>query len=339
MSEDYYATLGVSHSASAEEIQQAYRQLVRKYHPDLNPDDASAKKKFQQVQMAFDVLNDAKKRELYNRYGSNFESVAEGPRAGGHPWAGGAGGRAPGFGGAGSGFGGPGAGGHGFEINLEDLFGPGAGTSGAGGSGGFADLFKHFGGRGGSNRRRTASKRGSNLQHELTVPFTTAVTGGEAQISVHRADDRAETLKVKIPAGIDDGKKIRLRGQGEPAPEGGPAGDILIKVRVAPHPFFKRKGKRLDVRVPVTLFEAIHGAKIDVPTPQGMIALSIPPGTSSGTKLRVKGHGVVPKQGTPGDLFAEIQIALPKQIDDADREQLEVIANKYSNNPRTTIRW
>jgi len=326
MPEDYYATLGVNRSASAEEIQQAYRQLVRKYHPDMNPDDASAKKKFQQVQTAFDVLNDTQKKQLYDRYGSNFESFAEGPRAGG------AGGKAPGFGG-------PGVGGHGFEINLEDLFGPGAGAAGASGSGGFAEIFKHFGGRGGSNRRQTASKRGSNLQHELTIPFTTAVTGGEAQIVVHRANGRSETIQVKIPAGIDDGKKIRLRDQGEPAPGGGQAGDILIIVRVASHPYFRRKGKRLDVRVPVTLFEALHGAKTDVPTPQGTIALSIPPGTSSGTKLRVKGHGVVPKQGTPGDLFAEIQIVLPKQLDNADREQLELIAKKYTDNPRATLRW
>ena len=281
--------------------------------------------------MASDVLNDAKKRGLYDRYGSNFESVTGGPGAGG------AGRRAPGFGGPGAG--GPGAGGHGFEINLEDLFGPGAGTAGAGERGGFADMFKHFGGRGGSGKQRAASRRGSNLQHELTVPFATAVTGGDAQITVRRADGRSERLQVKIPAGIDDGKKIRLRGQGEPAPGDGPAGDILIKVRVAPHPFFQRKGKRLEVRVPVTLFEALHGAKIDVPTPQGTIALSIPAGTSSGTKLRVKGHGVIPKQGTPGDLFAEIQIMLPKQLDNADREQLEVLANKYTDNPRTTLRW
>lgn len=333
MSKDYYATLGVSRSASAEEIQQAYRQQVRKYHPDMNPDDASAKIKFQQVQAAFDVLNDAKKRELYDRYGSNFESVAEGPLAGETS------GRAPGFGGAGSGFGGPGSGRHGFEINLEDLFGPGASAAGAGGSGGFADLFKHFGGRSGSDKRGATSKRGSNLQHELTVPFTTAVTGGKAQITVQRSDGRSETLQVKIPTGIADGKKIRLRGQGEPPQGGGPAGDILIKVRVAPHPFFRRQGKRLDVRVPITLFEALHGAKIDVPTPQGTISLSIPPGTSSGTKLRVKGHGVIPIQGTPGDLFAEIQIVLPKHLEDADREQLEAIAIKYDDNSRTMLRW
>ncbi len=331
MSEDYYATLGINRSASAEEIQQAYRQLVRKYHPDLNPDDASAKKKFQQVQTAFDVLNDDKKKELYDRYGSNFEAFSEG--------AGAPGSRTPGFGGAGAGFGGSGSSGHGFEINLEDLFGPGAGAASAGGSGGFADLFKHFGGRGGGGKRSATNQRGANLQHELTVPFTTAVTGGEAQIIVHRANGRSETLQVKIPAGIDDGKKIRLRGQGEPGPAGGPAGDILIKVHVAPHPFFRRKGKRLDVRVPVTLFEAIHGAKIDVPTPQGTIALSVPPGTSSGTKLRVKGHGVIPRQSSPGDLFAEIQIILPKQLDDADRRQLEMIAKKHTDNPRNTLRW
>lgn len=330
MAEDYYATLGVSRGASAEEIQQAYRKLARKYHPDLNPDDAGAKKKFHEVQTAFDVLNDSDKRKLYDQYGSDYESVGSGA----HAWPGGGAGPASGAGQGFPGFGGAGRGsGHGFDINLEELLG------GRGGGGGFADLFKQFGGQSGRKQRRAAPMRGQNLQHELTVPFTTAVSGGEAQITVRRANGRSDTLQVKIPIGIEDGTKIRLRGQGEPGPNGGPAGDILITIRVAPHPVFRRKGKRLDLRVPVTLFEAIHGAKIDVPTPQGTISLSVPPGTSSGSKLRVKGHGVVPKQGAAGDLFAEIQIVLPKTLVDADRKQLEAIASKYTDNPRTKIRW
>ena len=328
MAEDYYKTLGVSRSASAEEIQKAYRSLARKYHPDMNPDDATAKEKFQEVQTAFDVLNDAEKRKMYDQYGSGFESLGAG--GGPYGWAGGGGQGFPGFGGATQG------GGQSFNIDLESLFG---GGQGGGGGGSFADLFKQFGQRSAQKKRRAAPTRGQNLQHELTVPFTTAVAGGEAQVSVRRGDGHTDTLQVKIPTGIEDGAKIRLRGQGEPSPNGGPAGDILITVRVAPHPVFHRKGKRLDVRVPVTLYEAVHGAKIDVPTPQGTIALSIPPGTSSGSKLRVKGHGVVPKQGTPGDLFAEIQIVLPKSLSDADREQLETIAGKYTENPRADLRW
>ena len=142
------------------------------------------------------------------------------------------------------------------------------------------------------------------------MPFNTAVTGGEAMISVQRHNGKLDTINVKIPIGIDDGQKIRLRGQGE-ADVGEQAGDILITIRVSPHPYFQRRGNRLDVRVPITLTEAVQGAKVDIPTPQGTITLSIPPGTSSGRKLRVKGHGVNPSKGKPGDLFAEVQIVLP----------------------------
>ena len=288
MADDYYATLGVGRSASDDEIQAAYRQLARQYHPDLNPDDEQAKKKFQEVQVAFEVLNDPKKREMYDRYGNAYESVGPGGAGPGgpQPWAN-------------SGGGGPG-----FDVNLDDLLG---------GGGGFADLFKNFGQRGKRQTRRAAPIRGTNIDYQLTVPFTTTVLGGEAQIAVQRHDGRTETIQIKIPVGIEDGKKIRLRGQGNPSPDGGPAGDLLIKVKEAPHPHFRRQGKRLDVRVPITLDEAIAGAKIDVPTPHGTITLTVPPETSSGAKLRLKGQGVQGSKGSPGDLFAELQIVLPKK--------------------------
>ena len=137
------------------------------------------------------------------------------------------------------------------------------------------------------------------MEHELSVPFASAVLGGEAQIAVRRGDGRTETIHVKIPAGIESGKKIRLRGQGEPGDNGGPAGDILIRVDVAPHPVFRRHGKRLEVTVPITLAEALAGGKIDVPTPHGTITLTVPPGSSSGRKLRVKGHGVKAGKASP----------------------------------------
>lgn len=311
MAEDYYAALGVDRSASPDEIRAAYRKLARKHHPDLNPDDKSAKEKFQKIQSAFDVLNDAKKREMYDRYGSAYESVGAGG-AGPHPWAGD---------------------GPNVDINLDDLFG--GGPQG----GGFADIFKHFSQRGKRQQQRTAPERGGNIEHSITVPFTTAVLGGEAQIGIRRGDGRAETIQVKIPAGIEDGKKIRLRGQGEPSRNGGPAGDILIKVSAAPHPHFRRQGKRLDVCVPITLAEAVGGAKIDVPTPHGTIALTVPPGTSSGSKLRVTGQGVKDASGSAGDLFAEVQIILPKAISAEDKKQLTEIAAKYSDNPRANLRW
>jgi DnaJ-class molecular chaperone len=321
MADDYYATLGVSRGATKDEIQKAYRSLARKYHPDLNPDDKSAKEKFHDVQNAFEVLNDDKKREMYDRYGAAYEprgSGAGGPRPQG--WPGGA---------TGTGEGQP------FEVNLDDLFG-----GGGGGGGGFADLFKQFGGGGRGRRPKSAApQRGSNIEHELTVPFTTTVLGGEAQIAIDRGDGHVETLQVKVPAGIEDGKKIRLRGQGNPGPNGGPDGDLLIKVHAAPHPHFRRQGKRLDVRVPITLHEALTGAKIDVPTPHGTITIKVPAGSSSGGKLRLKGQGVRPAQAPPGDLFAELLIVLPKELSDEDQKSLLSVTEKYLQNPRGELRW
>ena len=311
MSNDYYKILSVRRDASQAEIQTAYRELARKYHPDLNPDDKTAKQKFQEVQAAFDVLNDPNKREMYDRYGSDFDAMGS---RGAH------------------GAGGPG--GFGSEtFDFGDFFGPEA-------SGGFADIFQQFRRPGG--RQTRASKRaarGAHIEHELTVPFATAIQGGQVQLSVRRQNGKLETIEVKIPAGIEDGKKIRLRGQGETGASGSPSGDILITVRVSPHPCFQRRGTRLDVRVPVTLTEAALGAKIDVPTPEGTITLSIPPGTSSGKKLRVKGQGVKPAQGPAGDLYAEILIVLPEQLNEEDQHQLGKLGEKYQQNPRADLRW
>lgn len=329
MATDYYATLGVGKTATPEEIQKAYRKLARKYHPDMNPNDATAKKKFQEVQSAFEVLSDADKRKRYDQFGSDFESMSGFPggagAAGPRTWR----------------YTNTGPQGQPFDFNdLGDMFGGGAEMGG----GGFADLFKHLG-RGRGGRRAAPAERGNDLKHELTVPFNTAVLGGEAAVSVQRQDGDVETIKVKIPAGIDDGKKIRLRGQGVPGTGDAPAGDILLTIHVSPHPFFRRSGDRLDVRVPITLAEAALGAKVDVPTPHGeggrsgVITITVPPNTSSGKRLRIKGHGVRPANSTPGDLFAEIQIVLPEKLTDAEREQIAEISNRYPQNPRADLRW
>jgi len=325
MAEDYYKTLGVPRNASQAEIQKAYRQLARKYHPDMNPNDKTAKKKFQQVQAAFDVLNNPEKREMYDRYGSSFETMGAGGPQGTHPWS-----WSPGAG--------PGAGGFSAEdIDLSEFLGERFGQAGPGG---FADLFSQFR-RAASKGRKSAGTagRGADLVHEIQIPFVTAVAGGQGQVAVQRPSGKTETLNVKIPAGVDEGKKIRIRGQGQPAVHGGTPGDILLTIHVAPHPFFQRRGNDLLVRVPVTLGEAVGGAKVDLPTPRGAVTLSVPPGTSSGAKLRVKGHGVVPKNGTPGDLLAEILIVLPKQLSDADRQAIRQIDEKYVQNPRKDLRW
>ncbi|MFV1965295.1 MAG: DnaJ C-terminal domain-containing protein [Pirellulaceae bacterium] len=322
MEDDYYKILELSRGASEAEIQKAYRTLARKYHPDVNPDDRSAKKKFQQIQKAYDVLKDSKKREMYDRYGSAFESMGEGG-PGADTWRTHAGGP------------------QGFEdIDISQIFG-GARFGGPGVEPQFGDIFSQFGGGVGGRPRRGPRRaaRGADLRHELRVPFNTAVTGGEARLKVRRPSGQTEEISVKIPAGIEDGKTIRLRDQGERDPAGGAPGDILIQVRVAPHPCFRRRGKDLEVDVPVSLAEAALGAKIDVPTPKGVITLTLPPATSSGKRLRVRGHGVQAQGGTAGDLYAEIHIVLPTAIDETSQDLVRQLDQRLKQNPRTGLRW
>jgi len=326
MAEDYYQTLGVPRTASAEDIRKAYRELARKYHPDLHPDDESAKEKFKQVQAAFDVLNEPSKREMYDRYGSSFEGVAGGGQRGG--WGGGP---FPG----GGGFPGGGAGGGGAEIDLESLFG---------GAGGFEQLFGGGRSRGAANggrRRRQTQVPGEDVTARIGIPFKLAIDGGKTDIQIDRGGSN-ETISVTIPQGVPDGARMRLRGQGEPGSGGGPAGDLLLEVGIEPHPVFRRDGDTLEVTLPVTLAEAIEGAKVDVPTPWGTIALKVPPRTSSGRKLRAGGMGVRHANGKNGDLIAEVQIVLPDTADaDAIGRLLEAAqaAQAGATSPRASLTW
>jgi DnaJ-class molecular chaperone len=335
MAEDHYQTLGVPRTAAAEEIRKAYRDLARKYHPDLHPDDETAKKKFKQVQTAFDVLNDPSKREMYDRYGSAFEGVGAGGPGG--PAGGGGGGRSGGQGPFGGGFSGGG------EIDLESLFG---------GAGGFADMFRgagaggNAGGRaaGGRGRRKAAQVPGEDLTARIVVPFRRAIEGGKADVRVDR-EGTTETISVTIPQGLPDGARMRLRGQGLPGTGGAPAGDILLEVGVEPHPVFRRDGDTLELTLPVTLAEAIEGAKVDVPTPWGTISLRIPPQTSGGRKLRAAGMGVRHANGAKGDLIAEVQIVLPSAADPAAVARLLEAAKAVdaagagATAPRAALTW
>ena len=308
MAEDHYQTLGVPRTASAEDIRKAYRELARKYHPDLHPDDESAKAKFKQVQSAFDVLNDPSKREMYDRYGSSFGGVGGGPFPGGKG----------GFQGGG-------------EIDLESLFG---------GAGGFGDLFGAGRSRPGSRgRKRSTQIPGEDVTARIDVPFRLAIDGGKTDVRVDRSG-KVETITVTIPQGLPDGGRMRLRGQGLPGSGGGPAGDLLLEVRVEPHAVFRRDGDTLEVTLPVTLSEALAGAKVDVPTPWGTIALRIPPGTSSGRKLRAAGMGVRHANGATGDLIAEVQIMLPPEAASA-AALLEAAraAEVGAADPRAQLRW
>jgi len=330
MSDDYYATLGVGRGASADEIQKAYRKLAKKFHPDMNPDDKAAQKKFKEVQQAYDVLSDDKKRKMYDQFGPQFEQMGGG---GGPQWSGQV---PPGYGGFD--FGGAfGRGGGGSEENLppelQDLLRQF--TSGGGGG------FQFEGGPQPRRRgRKAAAQPGANIQHEIEVPFRTAATGGEVSLRLVRPGNKNETITVKIPAGIEDGKTIRLRGQGEASPNGGPAGDLLITVRATPHSHFRRDGLDLIVRVPVTLAEAALGGKVDVPTPQGTISLKVPPGTSSGAKLRAKGQGIKTSDGKVGDLYAEIEIVIPKQVDEESGELVRRLDAAWrQGDPRGDLEW
>jgi curved DNA-binding protein len=316
MADDHYQTLGVPRTASAEEIRKAYRELARKYHPDLHPDDESAKEKFKKVQAAFDVLNDTSKREMYDRYGSAFEGVAGGGPAGG-------------WGGAG----GPGGGFPGGEIDLESLFG---------GAGGFGDIFgRGAGGRAKRGRQRQRQVPGEDVTARIQIPFRLAIDGGKTDVRIDRGG-AAETISVTIPQGLPDGARMRLRGQGLPGSGGAAAGDLLLDVAVEPHPVYRRDGDTLELTLPVSLAEAIEGAKVDVPTPWGTIALRIPPRTSGGRKLRAAGMGVRHANGAKGDLIAEVQIVLPDAGDAAALAPLleaAKAAEQSTPSPRAQLRW
>lgn len=332
MSEDYYKILGVSRGATQAEIQKAYRNLAKKYHPDLNPDDKTAKQKFQEVQSAYDVLNDPKKRELYDQYGPNFEAVAAARKAGG----------------GGGTYGGTWTGGQvppefsGFDFSQ--MFGGGGGGGGVPPTD-IEELLRQFTGAGGGSfetgprRRRRAAMPGEDIEHELTIPFATSITGGEANLRIRRPGAKTETIAVKIPAGIEEGKTIRLRGQGAESPTGGPPGDLLITIHVESHPHFTRHGLDLTVRVPVTLAEAALGAKIDIPTPHGEITMTVPAGTSSGKRIRAKGYGVRKRNGDKGDLYAEILIEIPKQIDPESARLIGELEGRWNQRLRGDLKF
>ncbi len=294
MSNDYYKTLGLSRGADKKEIQKAYRELARKYHPDMNPDDASAKSKFQEVQHAYDVLSDETKRSQYDQFGEGFENMAQG--GGGNPFAG---------------------------ADLESLFG-------GGGGGGFEQFF-NTGGRPQSPR----PTKGQSLEDKLEIPFATAVIGGKASVDTVTANGNTSAVQVTIPAGIESGQKIRLKGKGYPGSNGGPNGDILLTIKVAPHPDYRRNGNDLELTMPLTLAEALQGTELDIPTPYSAITLKIPAGTPSGKRFRVKQHGVTHKTGK-GNLFVITQIYLP---DEPPAELVEQIAALQQANPRNQINW
>lgn len=320
MADDYYATLGVSRSASSEEIQKAYRRLARKYHPDLADDKEAAKQKFQKVQHAYDVLSDPQKRQLYDQYGPEFAQ-------GRNPFQGG---QMPNGMDLEQMFGGrqmpPG----GFEEILKQVFG-GAATGGF--SGGFP-------GGGGRQAHPGRPEKGDDVEQRITIPFATAVLGGKHQLSLQRSSGKVENITVSIPAGIADGKKIRLRGQGRSSRSGGPRGDMFVKISIAPHPIYRRQGDNLIVELPISIFEAVHGAKIDLPTPHGEVTVTVPPNSSSGRRLRLKGMGIHKAEGKSSDLLVELKLVVPQNLDEHQLKLLQEFSESVADqDPRVEIKW
>lgn len=295
---DYYKALGVEPDASADDIKRAYRRLARKYHPDRNPETGS-EDRFKEIGEAYEVLKDSAKRKQYDqlraggwRGGEDFE-----PPPG---WAGGFG-RGGQQAGGGQGFGGGGFGD--FSDFFETLFGGG------------------LGGMGGA--RRQARAKGRDVTASVEIDLDTAFHGGKRRITLDRGGQR-QSLEVNIPAGVTPGRKIRLAGQGEPGVGGGPAGDLLLEVKIAPHPLFELDGRNVLVDLPVAPWEVALGAEVRVPTLGGKVTINVPAGSSSGKRMRLKGRGLPGKPA--GDQIVNLKVVVPKPQSDRERALYEELA-------------
>ena len=319
---DFYAELGVPKDASAADVKKSYRKLARTLHPDANPGDAEAERRFKEVGEAYSVLSDPEKRQQYDA----VRAMAGGARFS-------AGGRGPGAG-AGAGgfedlFGGMFGQGGGQRVRYGAGQGPGgrAGSPGAGGAPpGFEDLLDGIFGQGGAGAGfgggPTRSRQGADVQASTTLEFTTAAEGSTTTL---RAGD-GTTVTARIPAGVRDGQKIRLRGKGASGGPGVPPGDLVITVAVRPHPVFTREGDDLRVTLPVTFGEAALGADVEAPTLDGgTVRLRVPPGTPSGRVLRARGRGVATAKRT-GDLLVTLAVVVPQRLDDDARAAVEAFA-------------
>jgi molecular chaperone DnaJ len=371
--QDYYELLGVPRKAPQKEIRQAYRKLARKYHPDLNPGDKSAEEKFKQVQEAYDVLSDTKKRQMYDQYG--FDT--------------------PGMGGAPGGTGGNDQGDAHFDFGGFDF---GGGGGGAGPS--FRDLFSQYFRGGATAEAPPSAEAGSGLEYQIEITFWEAVHGTVKKLAITRLDActechgsgvvgqpqtctacsgtgqvtqtsgrmrfnltctrcggsgrirnvcrvcggegrvrRVDNIEVRIPAGVQTGSRVRIAGRGNAGTAGAPAGDLYIVTEVQAHPFFERRGDDLYTVVPITVVEATLGAKIEVPTIDGRSVLRVPPGTNSGQKLRLRDKGVpsARQPGHRGHQYVELQIIVPKPVDERVRELLRELDQVAHEDPRKDL--
>jgi DnaJ-class molecular chaperone len=350
---DLYGVLGVGKNASPDEIKKAYRKLARKYHPDFNPGNKQAEERFKEISVANDVLTTPEKRKLYDEFGM------EGLQAGFDParareykrWA---------------------DSGHGFSFRPEgpsEDFGFAFETGGrrrrrreADEERSFTDFINQMFG-GGATAASQAPARGQDVEHPIEVDFLDALRGTQTAVTVRRPApcpqckgtgrqgvractrcggtgtiEQRERLTVKIPPGVGDGSRVRVKGKGGVGPDGA-AGDLYFVVKVRPHPLVKREGKDLTIEVPITVGEAIRGATIEVPTPDGPVRLKIPKGSQSGHRLRLTGRGVRdPKGGTPGDLYVRLMVQVPRNgAAEGLEKAVEALEGAYSENPRAHL--
>ena len=309
---DLYDILGVSRSASAEEIKKAYRRLAKKHHPDVNPGNKQAEEKFKEVTAAFEVLSDPKRRALYDEFGPDAlrtgfdekkaEAYRQWKRQGFSPEAG-------------------------IPFDLGDFERVNVGDFGPFDFGSiFGDL---FGGRARSRRAGPSPAGGLDARAEIDVDLREAVLGGEREVRV-----AGLTLRVKIPPGVGEGSQIRLAGQGGPGAFGGPPGDLYLTVRLREHPLVRREGKDLVVDLPITVPEAVLGAEVTLPTFDGPVRLRVPPGTQAGTRLRLRGRGLPDlRGGGRGDLHAVVKIVLPETSEPL-RKAARALEDLYKGDPR-----
>ena len=303
---DPYATLGVARSASEKDIKSAYRKLAKELHPDRNKDNPKAAERFSDVTRAYDLLSDSAKRAQYDRGEIDGEGNPANPFAGG-------------FGGGGGGFrpedlrgqnpfGAGAAGAEGIDLGdlFEGLFGGGGARPRGGGFGGGPGGTGGFGA--GQQRRPPPPRKGADIGYRLRVPFVDAATRKDQRITL--ADGK--TIDLKLPAGVEDGTQMRLKGKGEAGPGG--AGDGLVTISIDPHPYFRREGDNVRLDLPITLAEAVHGGRIRVPTVDGPVMLTIKPGTTSGTVMRLGGKGFTRKDGKRGDQLVKFAVDLPEDV-------------------------
>ena len=339
---DYYEVLGVSRSATEDQIKAAYRKLARKFHPDLNPGDKAAEERFKELQEAYDVLSDAEKRKLYDQYGENWRVVQQGGQAPPPGWEG--------FRTAG----GPGAGG--FDFSGFDFGDFGRSTGGMGDI--FEDLFGRAGG--GRARGRGRSTRGQDVEAEIELSLEDAHRGGRRTLQMQAGELcqtcqgtgviggnqlcqtcggrgqvlRPKTIEVNIPAGVRDGSTIRLAGQGGTGAQGAPPGDLYLHIRLRPHPVFTVNGDDLEVEVPLAPWEAVLGSRIGVPTIDGQVEMTVPAGAQSGQRLRLRGQGLNKRRGGRGDIYVRLKVVVPRQVSHEERQLYEQLRRISDFNPR-----